>query len=186
MGFIIFAGIRMYSASKVKDVHFHANFQVWVDGQQEKFESPLYYQEVSTCSKDDHTDPLHRVHMHDQKYDVVHVHDSAVTWSHFFENINAAVQPGYLRIGNQIYTDNSESKLSLILNGKTITSLNNVEIKSEDTLLISYGHEDSQTLQARYSAIANKAHSYNLAKDPASCSGNEETSYIERLNSIFN
>ncbi len=185
-GFVIFAGVRLYNTRKQKSVHYHANFQVWINGSQEKFESPLYYQEITACSKNNHSSPLHRAHMHDQKYDIVHVHDSAVTWNHFLENINVAVQPGYLHIGNKIYTDNSESKLSLILNGKTISSLNSMDIKSEDTLLISYGGEDSQALQDRYGAIANKASSYNQAKDPASCSGSEEASLIKRLESILN
>ncbi len=186
LGFVIFTGVRLYNISKQKDAHYHANFQVWVNGVQEKFESPLYYQEISTCSKNGHSNPLHRAHMHDQKYDVVHIHDSAVTWSHFFENINSSVQPSYLRIGNNIYTNNTENKLGIILNGKSVNSLNNVEIKSEDSLLVSYGNEDSQALQARYGNMTNKARSYNILKDPASCSGDEELNFLDRLNSIVN
>ncbi len=186
LGLIIFSAIRLYKYSPEDHVHYHANFQVWVNGEQEKFESPLNYQEVNVCTVGFKNSPLHRTHMHDDVYDIIHVHASAVTWGHFFENINSSAQPGYLRLGEKIYQNNLNNKVSYILNGKEVPTLNGLVINSEDTLLINYGVEDKDVLQARYKYIENKAHSYNLKNDPASCGGSDSPSLSERWNHLFN
>ncbi|MBA3679443.1 hypothetical protein H0W80_04665 [Candidatus Saccharibacteria bacterium] len=183
-GLVIFALLRLLMYSP-QHTHYHANFSVYINGVQEKFSSPLYYQEVASCSKDKDTDPLHRAHMHDEVFDIVHVHAPSVTWSHFFENININTDTGYLRIGGKVYTNNETSKVSYLLNGKQLSSLSGQSINSEDTILINYGNEDVATINSLFTSLSNKAHEYNLKKDPASCSGNEDPALIERFKHIF-
>lgn len=185
LGFIVFAGIRMIKYNPPQHVHYHANFQVFINGVQETFQDPLYYQEIATCSKYNDIDPIHRAHMHDEVYDVVHVHAPAVTWGHFFENINVGDEPTSIRFGNSVYSNNSEKKVTYILNGKILDSLVGQSIHSEDKLLINYGSEDLSTLTGRYQAIPNKAREYNLKKDPASCSGETTPTLLDRWNHIF-
>lgn len=186
LGIIIFASIRLYKYSQPEHTHYHANFQVWINGVREEFVSPLYYQEVASCLKDDDNNPKHRAHMHNQINDVVHVHASAVTWGQFFENINIGAQPNYLRIGDQIYTNNDNQNVKYILNGKELSSLNGVMINSEDTMLVNYGSENVADLLAKQNNITNKAKVYNTQKDPASCSSNEKPDFSERLQHILN
>lgn len=186
IGFGMFAVIRMIKYSPPKHVHYHANFQVYINGKQETFQDPLYYQEVAGCLRDSDTDPLHRAHMHDEAYDVVHVHAPGVTWNHFFENINLGTEPTSLRIGSTVYANGELGTVTYILNGKKIASLTGRAITSEDTLLINFGNEDQAVLSARAQAITNKAHESNMKKDPASCSGDHENPTIQdRFNNIF-
>ncbi len=187
IGFGIFSVIRMIKYVPQEHVHYHANFQVFVNGKQETFQDPLYYQEVAGCLRDNDTDPIHRAHMHDEVYDVVHVHAPGVTWNHFFENINIGTEPTSLRIGGTVYANTDTSTVTYILNGRKLAALVGQSIKSEDTLLINYGNEDITTLTARAQAITNKAHEYNLKKDPASCSGDHENPTIQdRFEHVLN
>lgn len=185
IGFLIFVAIRMITYSPSGHVHYHANLQLFVNGKQETFQDPLYYQEVVSCNADADADPLHRAHLHDQVYDIVHVHAPGVTWGQFFENINVGAEPTSLRIGNTVYANTGTDTVTYILDGKKLTSLVGQPIDSEDTLLVNYGDEDATILNARYQAIANKAAEFNTKKDPASCSGDVAPSFQERLEHIF-
>src|SRR5450432_3603881 len=62
-------------------VHYHANFAVYINGQQEQFKDNFYYEsEASACTATGNITPPDRAHMHDHINNVVHVHDHAVTW----------------------------------------------------------------------------------------------------------
>jgi len=185
VGLIAFALLRLLTYTPPKHTHYHANFAIYINGVQEKFSSPLYYQEIASCSKDDDTDPLHRAHMHDEVFDVVHVHATGVTWNNFFENININTDPGYLRTNGKVYTNNETNKVTYILNGKQISSLSGQSLNSEDALLVNYGSEDPTTINSRFTSLPNKAHEYNLKNDPASCSGNDDPTLLERFQHIF-
>src|SRR5438309_6592742 len=67
-------------------VHYHANFALYINGQREEFKGAQYYQEVAICTTNGITIPQQRAHMHDGINSVLHVHDHAVTWGQFFEN----------------------------------------------------------------------------------------------------
>lgn len=185
VGLLIFAAIRFFTYKPPNHTHYHANFAVYINGQQLKFEDPANYQEVVSCIKDDETNPLHRAHMHDGIYDVIHVHADAVTWNQFFENLNMTTDPTYLRIKNDSFINNSPSKATYILNGKKIVSLSGLVISSRDKLLINYGPDDDNVITQRYEAITDKAKNYNEKLDPASCSGELTNGFSDRLNNIF-
>ena len=71
-------------------VHYHANFAVYVEGERLPFDNFTFYEEVQSCGGDDVNNPKIRVHMHDRISNVVHVHDNAATWGHFFANLGYA------------------------------------------------------------------------------------------------
>lgn len=185
LGLLIFAAIRFFTYNSPEHTHYHANFAIYINGQQLKFEDPSNYQEIVSCIKDDETNPLHRAHMHDGIYDVIHVHADAVTWNQFFENLNMTTDATYLRIKNDSFINNSPSKTTYILNGKKIVSLSGLVISSQDKLLINYGSDDDNVITQRYDAITDKAKNYNEKLDPASCSGKLTNSFSDRLNNIF-
>lgn len=68
--------------------HHHANFAVFINGQQVDFSSPRLMS-IQPCTDDQHisSDPLDNVHLHDQVGNVVHVHAERITWNHLFESI---------------------------------------------------------------------------------------------------
>lgn len=185
LGFLVFAVLRFFTYQPPKHTHYHANWNVWVNDQQETFNDPSFYQEVASCSVHDEADIKHRAHLHDEVYDVVHVHAEGVTWGQFMENINSAAQPGYLRIHNSIYENSDGNKVTYVLNGKQLDSLNGLIIGDQDKLLINYGNDTPEVIQQRYESIQNKAKTADETKDPAACQGDEGNSLGDRFKAIL-
>ncbi len=163
------------------ETHYHANFAVFINGEREKFESFTYYEEVSACTGDHFNQPSTRTHMHDQVSHVVHVHDKAVTWGNFFENLGMTLGNRVLDASGRTLVDGSSGQLRFILNGKTVESIANEVIKSEDVLLIDFGSDSENVLEERFSEITADADEYNKRQDPSSCQGGKSESFSERL-----
>lgn len=49
LGALALLVIRFFTYSPPQ-VHYHANFAVYINGQREQFKGPQYYQEVAVCS----------------------------------------------------------------------------------------------------------------------------------------
>lgn len=187
IGFLTLALVRFVTYQPPKHTHYHANWSVWINGQEQKFADPSFYEEVASCTVYEHgeSDPMHRAHMHNDIFNVVHVHADGVTWGQFMENINSAAQSGFLRIHNDSFTNNENSKVSYVLNGKQLDSLNGLVIGDQDKLLINYGNDSTETIQQRYDAIQNNAKAADETQDPASCSGKEEVTIWDRFKAIW-
>ncbi len=185
IGLLLFALFRFIAYQPPKHTHYHANWDVYIDGEQQKFEDPSFYEEVANCNVNDEADIKHRAHMHDDVYDVVHVHADGVTWGQFLENINSTAQPNYLRIHSESFANEDGKKVTYILNGKQLDSLNGVIIGDQDKLLINYGDESPEVIQQRYDAIQNDAKHYDDTKDPAACGGDEGSTIWDRFKAIL-
>jgi predicted lactoylglutathione lyase len=174
LGAAIVLGIR-FVAYKSDDVHYHANFALYLDGQREQFKSPQYYTETEMCSADTTNIPTERAHMHDNVNNVVHVEDSAVTWGQFFENLGWTLGPNSItKPDGTLYVASGSQKLHVMLNGQDYTDLSNMAtavIKDEDKMLISFGDESKTTLMQQYRSIPSTAHHYDVTPDPDSCGG---------------
>lgn len=171
-------------------VHYHANFAVYSNGKREEFKAPQYYQEVAICSANRGvTIPQQRAHMHEDINSVIHVHDHAVTWGQFFENLGWYIGPDFLQTDeDRRYLADGTSRLNIIIDGQDYTdlsSITNVVIKDKSRLLVSFGSTDQKTLQAEYGTVAKTAANYDVAKDPASCSGHEAVTTQERFKHLF-
>src|SRR3989344_1693080 len=125
LGVIIILAIRVltYDAGHLP---YHANFAVYINGRQEQFKGPAYYEEETACKAEAQMTPKDRVHMHDNVYDVVHVHDRAVTWGQFFENLGWSLSKDWLTSQDKIYASDRQSKLSIILNGQNMTGVSSI------------------------------------------------------------
>ena len=187
LGVIIILAIRFFTYD-AGHIHYHANFGVYINGQQEQFKGPAYYEEETACKAETQMTHKGRVPMHDKIYDVVHVHDRAVTWGQFFENLGWSLGKDWLTSQDKIYASDRQSKLSIILNGQNMTgvsSITNSVIKDLDKLLVSYGSDGQDELQKRYAAISDTARQHDQEDDPASCSGPSTTTLSDRLHHIF-
>ncbi len=184
LGAIITTGVR-FVIYKPDKVHYHANFQLWVNGVRDEFKGPAFYEEVAACHAPNTDDPHDRTHMHGNVNDVVHVHAHGVTWSQFFTNLNYTIGDNILVTGRGTYIDGANgNKLSFILNNQAVDSIANKVIGDEDVLLINYGPEPNKinkTLNDRYNNIARTAHQYDVGRDPATCAGADELTFWKRL-----
>jgi len=163
------------------DVHYHANFAVYINGQREEFKNFIYYEEVTSCSEESRSNPKSRVHMHDNINHLVHVHDDAVTWSHFFNNLGFVISNKAIITPSDMYISGEGGELTYVLNGKRLSSITNQKINSGDKLLINYGTEKESYIDSRYVSIPDDAEAYNAKPDPSSCSGSAGESFIQRF-----
>ncbi|HLG90926.1 MAG TPA: hypothetical protein VI336_02080 [Candidatus Saccharimonadales bacterium] len=187
LGVLLILAIRFFTYD-AGYVHYHANFVVYINGQQEKFQGPTYYEEETSCKATAHMTPEDRAHMHDEVYDVVHVHDRAVTWGNFFENLGWAVGKDFIQSRDMMYRNDGKSVLHIILNGQDLTGIGSVANKvigDEDKLLLSLGDAGGEQLQKQYQAIPGTAREHNQEDDPASCSGPSATTFSDRLKNLF-
>lgn len=169
------------------EVHYHANFGVFINGQREEFKEFTNYEEIQACSGDAGNNPKTRTHMHDQLNSIIHVHDNAATWGHFFANVGFVLGPDSIQTRNGVFTDGVDgNKLVFKLNGQVLdgakaSNLYNTSINSEDLLLISYGSGTEDVLNAENDQIVKNAAEYNQKNDPSSCSGGKPLTFSERL-----
>jgi len=186
IGMLVILGIRFVSYDPPKEVHYHANFAVYVDDKQEQFSNPLLYEEISECSISTEKKPGERAHLHENIKDVVHVEDSAVTWGNFFQNINWNVSDKYLDTSEDLLVNTETKKVTYVLNGEEVSNITNKVIGDKDRLLVSYGTATKDEINKQFSTIASSAEKYNVTKDPASCSGgHSEDSIKDRLKNLL-
>jgi hypothetical protein len=174
---VAFVATTAVRFAMVKDaaVHYHANFALYVNGQEDPFKSFTFYEEVASCDSHEVDNPKVRVHMHDENPHLVHVHAHGVTWSAFFANLGYTLGDNLIKTDNGVYIAGDDgNQLTFYLNGQKIDHLADTVIKSEDVLLINYGKDSDITLKQRYDAIPRDAHKANVTKDPAACSGGHE------------
>ncbi len=71
--------------------HYHAEFQVYIDGEKKDL-STLDYMYFAPCRVYDfgerELEEIDRAHLHDYVGDVVHLHDDGVTWRVLLSNLN--------------------------------------------------------------------------------------------------
>lgn len=172
-------------------VHHHANFAVYVNGQKDEFSSSTFYEETSACSADE-IGPRTRVHLHDQKPGVVHVHDEGATWGHLFANLGYTLGNDVIKTDEGVFIDaEGVGSLRFSLNGKEIDSLANETIQSEDAVVIMYESRAYQQqfandlrvdpLGEAYRDLQKDAAEYNQKNDPSACTGTKPLTFGERL-----
>lgn len=161
--------------------HYHANFALYVNGQRDEFKSSTFYEETQACSADE-VGPRARVHLHDQKPSIVHVHDAGTTWGHLFANVGYGLTNKALQTDEAVFVDGQDNnRLRFMLNGQRVDSLANEVIQSEDVVLVNYGQDDDDTLRQRYEQITKDAAEYNSKNDPSACSGSKPLTFTDRL-----
>ncbi|MDB5168918.1 MAG: hypothetical protein JWO41_274 [Candidatus Saccharibacteria bacterium] len=189
LGALVILGVRFFSYAP-EHVHYHANWAVYLNGTRDEFKAPQYYQEVNICSADGGiTIPQQRAHMHDEINSVVHVHDHAVTWGQFFDNLGWSVTNDLIETDDgTVYRNDDTNKVNIWINGQDYTGLGSIAdrvIKDEDRLLISYGPSDQTVLTKEFASVPKTAHHYDVTKDPASCSAGEAVTTKDRLKHLL-
>ena len=192
LGILIILTIRFFTYD-AGYVHYHANFGVYINGQQEEFKATDYYEETTACKQHAEMTPEDRAHMHkeghhDDDNAVAHVHDNAATWGQFFENLGWVIGKDFIRTRDTLYQNNGQNSLHIMLNGQDLTGIGSVTnrvIGNEDKLLLSYGNASNDELDEQYKAIPDTARHHNEEDDPASCSGPSKTTTGDRFRHLF-
>jgi hypothetical protein len=154
--------------------HHHANFAVYIDGKKWDFAPSNYMEEVSRCNITEWVLPADRIHLHDGKGWLVHVHMAASTWGDLLTNIGWGIWSDYLSTGyDQMYQADGVKHLYSIINGKIVMNPANMPVSSTDRLLVWYGTGTQEEILSKWDTLVDRdAHEYNEKADPASCSNN--------------
>lgn len=185
VGVVAVLGIRFFSYSPER-VHYHANFDVYINGQREVFNNPVYYEEEGgSCVEETGMTPEERAHMHDNIGDVAHVEDHAVTWGQFFQNLGWAVNDRIIQTRDGLYVADDQHKITFNLSGRAIQDITSEVIRDKDRLLIDFGDTSEAVLQSEFKAIPATAVKYDQGKDPAACMSNAQPTMQERMKHLF-
>src|SRR5690606_34249969 len=125
--------------------------------------------------------PQSRAHMHDMVNHIVHVHDNAVTWGHFFANLGMVNGDSVFKADGKVYAENDDTEIRFLLNKEEVDTTANRIIGNEDVLLVSIGNPLDEDLSNQYEQIEKNAAEYNEKNDPSSCSGGKPFTLTERF-----
>ena len=110
--------------SPPKAVHLHAGFQIYMDEKLLDF-SDYKYMSLIPCTDNGKQDVHGKVHLHDGVGNIVHVHATHVTWGNLFTYLKFSIPP-------------SKEVISYV-NGKKVETIQNIDIKAYDSLVIIIG-----------------------------------------------
>jgi len=167
-------GLTYIFTPRPYQVHYHANFAVYIDGEQVDYSDSTYMEETSWCNVATDVRPEDRIHLHDGKWSLVHVHMAASTWGDLFANLSWSIGWAHLAdpYGN-IHTATWGKNLYFFIDGKPVMNPANEIVKSTDRLLVWYGTGSESEIQAKADSLVPKdADEYNHKPDPASCGTN--------------
>ncbi len=186
IGVLLLMGVRFATYSP-EHIHYHANFLAYINGKKETFSSPLYFEEKggASCNVSKIITPNERAHMHDEVPDVVHVHDHAVTWGQFFQNLHWAVGDGFIKTPDAMYLADDTHQVQYLINGHAFQDISNELIHDRDRLVVDYGDTSEKTLQKEYQSVPSTAKQYDEGKDPAACKGSQPASFNNRLHHLL-
>jgi hypothetical protein len=140
------------SVANNPDTHEHADFALFIRGQQFDFNQPQF---ISTDTHD--VDPY--VHIHEPRTTVVHVHKQGITWDMFFTSLGftlndpsfAAITPAQTSLklpsGETLKTSATET-FKFYVNGVKVDGVAAYGIHDLDRVLISYGSESDADVVA--------------------------------------
>lgn len=133
------------------DVHEHADFKVYLNGDVYDFSQDKY---MST--------PEHKLsnftHLHDGEGEIIHKHMSTITLGDFFESLGMKFTAECFNLEEGVsYCNNSENTLKFFVNGKENRKFDDYELSDLDQILITYGSENDEEIQAQIDSVGDRA-----------------------------
>ena len=142
--------------------HFHADFALFINGKEFNFNQPQF---VSTDSDLIAAD----VHIHPERFTVVHVHYTNTTWARFFQTLGfefrdqsmqgvSAAQTCLTMPDGSKHCNNATDTFKFFVNGVQVNGIAGTNIGDLDRVLISYGSETpAQVEQTQVTKVTDQA-----------------------------
>ena len=126
--------------------HVHADFAVFVNGQEFDFDKPEYVLTHPWTHIDPGTNNIH----------VIHAHATGITYGMFFSNIGIDLDD-CLTINEKEFCDKNGRIGSYYLNGKIAPTLAFEEVNDLDKVLITYGSETAVEVRDQQESVGSNA-----------------------------
>lgn len=135
--FLILSGIAIYNSANKPPVHYHAGFQIYMNGKLQDYSS-TEFMHLKPCGAHEETgdkedEQLEKAHLHDNVGDVIHVHRNGVVWNDVFTNLKIKIP---------------STSISAYINGKKISDIQKYPVKAYDSLVLMIGKEDTSYLKS--------------------------------------
>lgn len=159
----------------VGEVHDHADFKLYLNGNEYNFSQEKYMSSKNKTISN-------FIHLHDLEGNVIHKHAKGITLGFFFNTIKMKFNSTCFILDNEKSYCNQEDKtLKLYVNGIRNYKYENYEFKDLDKIIINYGNDSNKVINKQINSVSNKACIYSekcpeLGKPPAeaSCVGNKD------------
>ncbi len=180
---LLLAAYNFYKAPEphvLGEVHEHADFKVFLNGNEFNFSQSKYMS--GKINGSNQTKLLSNfVHLHDLDGGVVHKHINGVTMGMLFKTLSMVFNSTCFATDNgRQYCNGQGGKLSMIVNGKKTSAFGDYQFGDLDRMLISFGNESGQELQAQYASVSDRACIQSLKcpqrgtpEPEASCAGSD-------------
>ncbi|HLD40187.1 MAG TPA: hypothetical protein VJB13_03530 [Candidatus Nanoarchaeia archaeon] len=140
----------------VGDIHYHADFAMYVNGERYNFSQEKY---MSTENKT----LSNFAHLHDMNGNIIHKHASGITLGFFLETLGMKLTDTCLTMDDGTEYCNSGNKLlKLYVNDKPNTNFDNYNLQDEDRILLSYGSESEKEIEKQLDSVSDAACIYSL------------------------
>lgn len=133
------------------DVHEHADFRMYINGQLYDFSRQEYMSsEGKTLSS--------FIHFHDGDGEVMHKHASGITIGFFFNTLGMRFDSECLVLAKGTeYCNDEDNTLKMYVNGKPNDKFGDYELKDLDRILVTYGDEDESAIWQQIESVSDKA-----------------------------
>lgn len=143
-----------------QSIHDHAEFLIFVRGERLDFSDPKF---VSTAEKE--LSP--NVHIHEPRYTVVHIHRESTTWDELLLSLGFELTDVTYGVdvsdtclvmpeGEELCNTETET-FKFVANGIRVDGIASETISGLTRLLISYGSESSEEVQAQYEQVTDES-----------------------------
>lgn len=133
----------------VGSTHEHSDFKVYLRGEELDFSLPKYQVRARY------------VHVEGGIGEIVHKHATGVTWAHFFESVGMAINSTcFVDDAGRAFCNNpaTNETLKFYVNGKLSNDVvESYEMRDLDRVLVSYGNETEEVLDAQLKSVTNRA-----------------------------
>lgn len=133
------------------DVHEHADFKVYLNGEAYNFAQDKYMSgEEKSLSN--------FTHLHDGEGDVIHKHMTTITLGDFFSSLGMQfTEDCFILDDGTDYCNDEENTLQIFVNGKKNRDFGDYELSDLDRILITYGNESDEVIEAQIDSVTDKA-----------------------------
>lgn len=176
MAFSLALYFKPVSEPLLGDIHHHADFKVYINNEAIDFAQEEYMSEIGGNSFNPFT------HLHDMNGEVIHKHMTGLTLGDFFTSLGMSFSETCFEMDYKTKNCNNEtSSLKFYVNGSLNTKFDQYELNDLDQILISYGNESAEQIQAQLDSVTDEACIYSETcpergnpPDESSCLGAEE------------
>lgn len=145
-------------------IHEHADFALFIDGEQYSFNQPAMVSEEGEDA--DRVHPY--LHIHPPRYTVVHVHLSASTWEEFFDSLGFTLKDATISgverdqaclemPDGAKHCAGAGKTLRFFRNGVEVDGIAATEIQDMERVLITFGNASGEEIARQLAAVTDQA-----------------------------